>query len=130
MAQRDGPIARNAVSVWLREHPALVVCLSAAIAVALFNRLAGNPLSGPLAGSGDISIWEYLGYFVSQNLHFNPLPHLDLSTDQVFFPYGGNSVFQPWAPERDGFFALLFSLAGPGPWLQIYYSLSIFLTLV
>jgi hypothetical protein len=112
---------------WVRaEAP---VAGSAALATALFTFLVGNRFSGPLAGSGDVSIWEYLGYYVSQYLRFCPLPHLDLRTDQAFFPYGVNNVFQPWALERDGFFAVFFSLFGPGPWLQIYYSLSVFVTL-
>ena len=130
MPTPDWKTRRAAAGIWLRSHPALVACLYGALGALVLGRLAGNRLSGPLAGPDDVSIWESMGYYVSRNLHFRPLPQLDLTTDQAFFPYGVNSVFQPWAPERDAFFALLFSLEGPGPWLQIYHLLSIFITLV
>ena len=130
MAKPDLKTRRAAARLWVRAHPALVACLYGAFGALVFGRLAGNRLSGPLAGPDDVSIWEYMGYYVSRHLHFRPFPQLDLTTDQAFFPYGVNSVFQPWAPERDAFFAALFSLRGPGPWLQIYYLLSIFITLV
>jgi hypothetical protein len=130
IATPDPKTRRAAARVWVRAHPALVACLYGAFGALVFSRLAGNRLSGPLAGADDVSIWEYLGYYVSRNLRFRPFPQLDLTTDQAFFPYGVNSVFQPWSPERDAFFAALFSLNGPGPWLQIYYLLSIFITLV
>jgi hypothetical protein len=125
----ESPRVRTA-GIWLRAHPILVACLYGALGALVFGRLVGIRLSGPLAGAADVSIWEYMGYYVSRNLHFRPFPQLDLTTDQAFFPYGINSVFQPWAPERDAFFALLFSLDGPGPWLQIYHLLSVFITLV
>lgn len=120
----------DGAAVWLLKPPALLVCVLAALATLVFDRLNGNWHSGPLAGSGDIGIWEYLGYYVSRHIQFRPLPYLEMSTDDILFPYGGTNLLQPWGLERDGFFALLFSLAGPGPWLQIYYSLSTFLTLV
>lgn len=130
MSATDWKTRRAAAGIWLRAHPVLVACLYGALGALVFSRLAGNRFSGPLAGADDVSIWEYMGYYVSRNLHFSPFPQLDLTTDQAFFPYGVSSVFQPWAPERDAFFAVLFSLEGPGPWLQIYYLLSIFITLV
>jgi hypothetical protein len=107
---------------------AIVVCAVAALAVAVYSHLLGPHLSGPLMAGGDVSIWEYMGYYLSQNLHWLPLPHLELRTDQVFFPYGTTSVFQPWGLERDAFFALVFGALGPGPWVQIYYLLTVFVT--
>ncbi len=130
MSAPDLNTRRAAARSWLRAHPAVVACVYGAFGALVFSRLAGNRLSGPLAGAGDVSIWEYMGYYVSRNLRFSPFPQLDLTTDQAFFPYGTSSVFQPWAPERDAFFAVFFSLGGPGSWLQVYYILSIFITLV
>src|SRR5580693_1515069 len=130
MSQDRRRMSRDAATAWLVKHPLVVVCPAAVLAVALFDRLYGNVHSGPLAGSGDTSIWEYLGYYVSRHIRYTPLPSLEMSTDEVLFPYGATNVLQPWGLERDGFFAILFSLAGPGPWLQIYYSISTFLTLV
>jgi hypothetical protein len=120
----------DVVAAWLLNPPALLVCALAALATLVFDRLNGNAHSGPLAGSGDIGIWEYIGYYASHHIRFRPLPYLVMSTDEVLFPYGGSNLLQPWGFERDGFFGLLFSLAGPGPWLQIYYSFSTFLTIV
>jgi hypothetical protein len=118
------------VKAWLRARPLAAFTGAAAVAVAVFGLIADHPLRGPLTGSGDIPIWEYMGFYLWKNLSFRPLPHLELVTDQAFFPYGVNSVFQPWGFERDGFFALFFSHFGAGPWLQLYYLLSLFVTLV
>jgi hypothetical protein len=130
MSTPDLSPRRAAARLRLGAHRTLGACPYGALGALVFGWLVGNRLAGPLAGADDASIWEYMGYYVSRNLHFRPFPRLDLTTDQAFFPYGVNSVFQPWAPERDAFFAVLFSLEGPGPWLQIYYLLSIFITLV
>src|SRR4051794_12979246 len=111
-------------------HPLVALCLAAALAVALWSPRLGHHLDGPLAGKGDTSIWEPMGFYVAQNLHFRPLPQLSLSNDQAFYPYGTDQVFQPWGFERDLFFAGLFSLFGPGPWLQLYYLGSLFVTIV
>ncbi|MHC5721401.1 MAG: hypothetical protein ACYTX0_57665, partial [Nostoc sp.] len=37
-------------------------------------------------------------------------------------------VFQPWSIERDIFYAIFYSFFGIGPWIQIYYLLSVLLT--
>jgi hypothetical protein len=65
----------------VRAHSIVAVGACAALGTILFNQYVGNRLAGPLAGPGDVSIWEYPGYYVSQNLRFRPLPHLELSTD-------------------------------------------------
>lgn len=92
-----------------------------------FNFLFINNLTEPLAGGSDIDIWEYIGFYLNKNLSFYPLPQLNLNNNQVFYPYGTNSVFQPWALERDIFYAILHSFSS-GPWLKIYYLLTILVT--
>ncbi|GAB4026502.1 hypothetical protein [Spirosoma koreense] len=84
--------------------------------------------SGPLAdlNAGDIDQWDYMGYYVAKNLSFTPLPHLDLINDQTLYPYGTNHVFQGWAFEQNLFYAIGYHLFGNGPWLNVYYLLSLF----
>jgi hypothetical protein len=124
-----GPGNLSSACRWAKAHSIAVAGAGSAASAWLISYLVGNRFSGMLAGPDDVSIWASLGYYFSRNLRFNPLPHLVLATDQAFFPYGVNGVFQPWAPERDAFFALLFLLKGPGPWLQIYYLIGTFITL-
>ncbi|MFD2936671.1 hypothetical protein [Spirosoma flavum] len=83
--------------------------------------------SGPLAEilPGDTDQWEYMGYYLSQNLSFTPLPHLNLINDQTFFPYGTNHTFQGWSFESNMWFSANYLLFGTGPWLNIYYLLSL-----
>ncbi len=96
-----------------------------------------GPLSG-LAGLGPeigvnhdyVDVQEYKGFYFAKNLNFNPLPHLNLINNQVFYPYGINSVFNPWSIEGDSFYALLYRVFGPGPWLQIYYLFTVLLTAI
>lgn len=86
--------------------------------------------SGPLAEvlPGDTDQWEYMGYYLIKNLSFRPLPHLNLVSDQTFFPYGTNHAFQGWAFESNGWYALGYLLFGMGPWLNLYYLLSLLIT--
>jgi hypothetical protein len=98
----------------------IFICLSFA-----FSVLVIKDFSNPLDGVGDIGIWEYMGFYFSKNLELLPFPTLNLTNNQVFYPYGTNSVFQGWGIEKDLFYALLYLLFGIGPWLQIYYLLSV-----
>jgi len=109
-------------SRWLALFLAFI-CISFA-----FSFLIIKDFSGPLAGGGDIPQWEYTGFYVAKNLSFTPLPKLDLVNNQVFYPYGTNSVFQGWGFERDIFYAILYSFFGDGPWLQSYYLLTVLVT--
>lgn len=101
----------------------IFICISIA-----FSFIVIKDFSDPLAGSGDTTQWEYIGFFVERNLHFTPLPKLDFINNQVFYPYGTNSVFQTWGLERDFFFSIFHSLFGNGPWLQLYYLLTVLIT--
>ncbi|MEA5506707.1 hypothetical protein VB735_27125 [Halotia wernerae UHCC 0503] len=105
-----------------------VILLFLLISVA-FSFLIIKNFTEPLAGGSDIDIWEYLGFYLTKNLSFSPLPILSFENNQVFYPYGTNSVFQPWGLERDIFYAILHSF-GNGPWLQIYYLITVLITAV
>jgi len=108
----------------------LVQVLAFACISFAFSLIVIKDFSRPLAGVGDANIWEYMGYYFAKNLNFTPFPQLNLSNNQVFYPYGINSVFQGWGIERDIFYAIFYSFFGLGPWLQIYYLLSVLLTAI
>ncbi len=93
-----------------------------------FIFLVIRDFSHPLGGISDTEQWEYIGFYLSKNISFLPFPHLNLVNNQVFYPYGTNSIFLHWSIERDIFYAIFYSLFGIGPWLQIYYLLSVLLT--
>jgi hypothetical protein len=116
------------------------VCLCIAFSFLVIKDFS-HPLSGftgpGLPGYPDstvnkeyVDLWEYTGFYFAKNFHFFPLPHLDLTNNQAFYPYGTNSVFQPWGIERDLFYAALYSLFQTGPWLQIYYLISVIATAI
>jgi hypothetical protein len=116
------------VRVW-RSYPVVSSLAVASTIVALRAYVLGIRLDGPLGGSADGSIWESMGYYFARNLTFTPFPHLTLSSDATFFPYGTDVVFQPWSVERDWFYATLFTHVGLGPWVQLYCVLSLFASL-
>lgn len=76
----------------------------------------------PLSDGNDTDQFEYVGYFFTKNLSFNPFPHLNLVNTQTFYPYGTNQVFLDWGFERDYWYrACYLFFKGPGPYLQSYY---------
>jgi len=83
----------------------------------------------PVVGAGDTDLWEAMGFYVREHWHWWPLPHIDLVSDRAFYPYGGQVALQAWGLERDLFYALLFSLGGAGPWLKLYFLLSVAIAL-
>ncbi len=95
-----------------------------------FVFLVIKDFSGSLAGGGDKEYWEYTGFYFAKNLSLLPFPHLDLVNNQAFYPYGTSGVFQPWSIERDSLYAIFYSVFGIGPWLQIYYLLSVLVTAI
>jgi len=97
------------------------ICISVA-----FSFLVINDFSGPLTGCAGLGPWrwinhdyvdihEYLGFYLAQNISFNPFPQLELSNNQVFYPYGTSSVFQPWSIEGNIFSAILYSVSVLAP---------------
>ena len=87
--------------------------------------LVGN-FSGPMSDGNDTDQYEYVGYFFAKNVALWPLPHLNLTNNQSFYPYGLNQVFLDWGFERDYWYTLCYRLNGPvGPYLQLYYVYSL-----
>lgn len=91
--------------------------------------LAHN-FSGPMIGGEDIDQYEFVGDFFYRNLHFQPLPQLDLTNNDVLYPYGTDHVFVPWSWERDYFYALFHGFFDHAPLLQIYYVISLIISTV
>lgn len=87
--------------------------------------IAGGPWAGPLIGRGDTDLWDAMGYELGQRWGWWPWPHLNLSTNDWFYPLGTSIALQAWGIERDGFNAILQAWLGYGPWLQIYYVMSV-----
>ena len=115
---------------------AIFICISFA-----FSSIVIKDFSGPLTGWTGLGPWrwinhdyvdihEYTGFYLANNIRFSPFPELEFINNQVFYPYGTSSVFQPWAIEGNIFSATLYSLFGLGPWLQIYYLLTVLITAI
>ncbi|MBC7569124.1 MAG: hypothetical protein H7319_05255 [Spirosoma sp.] len=86
--------------------------------------------SSPLVNvvPGDVDQWEYMGYYVAHHLKFTPLPQVDWVNNETLYPYGTNHIFQGWAFESNMIYAICFRWFGAwGPWLNIYYVLSLFI---
>ncbi len=105
----------------------------------IFGFLVIKNFSTPLTGWTGLGPWggvnydyveiqEYSGFYLAKNLSFNPFPQIHFFTNQSFYPYGTNGIFQPWVFEKDIFYAILHSFFGTGPWLQIYYLITVFIT--
>lgn len=73
---------------------------------------------------------EYMGFYLSQNISFTPFAKLNILNNQVFYPYGTNSIFQTWVLERDIYYAIFYSFFGAGHWLQIYYLFTVLVTAI
>ena len=120
-----------AIKSYLKNGPErafLLFLLLLSVVIICFGTYFLSNLTQPLVGYGDTNVWEYIGYYVGENIQFTPFPQLDLVNNQVFYPYGVSSVFQNWGFERDFFYAVLSNLFGYGGWLKIYYILSLIIT--
>ena len=122
------------ITKWLTVQILVFICISFA-----FSVLVIKDFSFPLTGWTGLGPWnirnydyvdhhEYTGFYFAKNLSFNGFPQLNLSNNQVFYPYGTSSVFQPWLIEKDIFYGILYSFFGTGPWLQIYYLMTVLIT--
>jgi hypothetical protein len=104
----------------------LFVCLAViAAAIALYAAVVIRNFKGPIGDHVESFLYEYLSYYVSKNLSFGPLPHLNLDNDQAFYPFGTNVALQSFCVERDLFFTAVSRAFGSGPWLQLYYLLGL-----
>jgi hypothetical protein len=79
----------------------------------------------PLTGGGDIDEWEYVGYFLAENIHFDIFPQIELQQNQTFYPFGTTQAFSDWSLESNYWFALLYKIFGHGAWLNYYYVFSL-----
>ena len=95
-----------------------------------FARFVISDFHGPMLEGGDGAIWTHQGYYLGHNLSFTPLPRFDLVNDQLFYPYGGNNVFQGWVLEPALLSAMVDHLIGPGPWYQLYFLFSVLIVAV
>ncbi len=91
------------------------------LALVAYAAIVVRDFSGPIGDHVESFLYEYLSYYVSKNLTFTPLPHLGLTNDQVFYPFGTTQALQSFCVERDLLFTFLQSTFGRGPWLQLYY---------
>lgn len=113
----------------IKGKPTAILLLVFLIISFCFAVLVIKNFSTPLAGNiNDDNVWEYMGFYLVKNLSFSPFPQIDFVNNQVFYPYGTSSVLQPWGIEQSGFYAILYLLFGIGPWLQIYYFISVLIT--
>ncbi len=95
-----------------------------------FARFVIHDFRGPMYGSEDLAIWTYQGYYLKHNLSFTPLPRLELTNDQLFYPYGGSNVFQAWVLDPALLSTVADRLVGPGPWYQLYFLFSVLVAAV
>lgn len=77
--------------------------------------------------STDTEQWENMSYYLAKNISFPLYPKLDLTNNDHLYPYGANHAFQGWFLEGNYFYAFFYNLWGSGPWLNIYYALSMLL---
>ncbi len=105
------------------------LCLLAlTFAIAVYAAIVVRDFSGPIGDHVESFLYEYLSYYVSKNLTFTPLPHLGLTNDQVFYPFGTTQALQSFCVERDLLFTFLQASFGRGPWLQLYYTAGVALS--
>lgn len=84
--------------------------------------------SMPLSGGGDVDEWEYVGYYLSQHISFNPFPSLEFNHNLTFYPFGTTQVFSDWSLESNYWFAFFYSNFGHGAWLNFYYIISLIIS--
>jgi len=90
--------------------------------------------SGPLIGGpdyegdyrGDANYYEFLSYYVRDHYHFGLKPISFFTTD-VAYPFGTHIGRLSWCAERDLFNALMLTLFGRGPWMQLHATLGTFI---
>ena len=112
---------------WKRNFPFLAYFVT----IAIVGIAVASPLtfSGRLFGAGDIANWESLGSFFRNHLEFKPYPWIEFHSDQFLFPFGFTNVMQTWGFEREYWNAVLSTGFGDGPWLQIYFLISLGITI-
>ncbi len=103
----------------------LTTILIGGLAAAFVVKDFSIPLSS--ANGGDTDFWEYMGYYVYNNISFlDPrhflLPNINFVNNQHLYPFGTNNALQGWALESTLWYALFYNLFGNwGNWLGYYY---------
>ncbi len=109
-------------------RPLLVFTLGAVALLAVFALKVVQDFRGPILDGGDTAQWIHQAHYFARNFSLRPWPWLELDNDQLFFPYGGCNVFQPWVFEMDLWTAVHNIVFGLGPWLQTYFLFSVLAT--
>lgn len=98
------------------------------VTVLVTARWAIPTLEHPIWQPGDWGSFPFASFLFEKTVSWFPVPHFAPSTDWYFYPYGTDSLYLNWGFERDLFFNMLNSLVGEGPWLPLYFILSLFIT--
>jgi len=85
---------------------------------------------GPFLMPWDPGHYLFVTRYFAENVHWLPVPHLDLDTNWTAYPRGTNHVFLHWSFERDALCSLLTAWFGFGPWFQLYFLGSLLVTAV
>lgn len=85
---------------------------------------------GPLLLPWDPGHYLFVVRYFSENIHWWPIPQLDLDTNWTAYPQGTNHVFLHWSFERDVLCSLLTRTFGFGPWFQLYFLASVLVSAV
>jgi hypothetical protein len=127
-AEQDPASAADGGAWRVPRRALLVFGLAVCVLLAVFAVTVVQDFRGPMLGHGDLDQWLHESYYFGHNLSLRPWPWLDFDNDQLFFPYGGCNVFQPWVFEMNAWVAVQNRLFGLGPWLQTYFLFSILVT--
>ncbi len=106
-------------------HTLLLGGLAVAIVLVFYAAFVIRNFSGPIGDYNESFLHEYLAWYASKHITLWPLPHLDLHTDQVLYPFGANVALQSWCVERDLLFTLLKPRFPEAPLLQLYYLIGV-----
>ncbi len=101
-----------------------------AVGLVIVATVTVGDFRGPVVGNGDLNQWTHQASYLARNLTFGLLPHLDLVNDQLFYPYGGDNVYQPWALEMNLATLMGIRVAPTWGWLQLYFLLTLAITAV
>ncbi len=102
-------------------HALLAGGIAVGVVVLFYALFVIRNFSGPIGDYSESFLHEYLAWYASKHITLWPIPHLNLHTDQVLYPFGTNVALQSWCVERDLLFTLLKPRFPDAPLLQLYY---------
>ncbi|PLK43748.1 hypothetical protein [Emticicia sp. TH156] len=106
----------------------LLFIIAALLLPVIYGIVFVRNFSLPVTGGGDIDEWEFVGYYLSENLTFDVFPQLNLRQNQTLYPFGVTQVFSDWSLESNYWYALFYKWLGHGAWLNYYYVLSLIIS--